>query len=135
MNASHRADSAMKNAVAKIVWTFQQIIQKFLIPERISSREIHKRSNLKFKVLRTNYLLAHLITTWAFLNQWAQKQRKITILTVGILMDVDAKKVTAKRNTASASKWVFYVNLINASAATVRTPLQKLKEEWWMMIS
>lgn len=49
-------------------------------------------------------------------------------------MVADAKRATAKRNIVSASRWEFYANLINASAATVKTQLKKLKEEWWTTI-
>ena len=45
-------------------------------------------------------------------------------------MAASAKSRIAKRNTASAFRWVFYVSLVAASASTAKTPKMKSSVAW-----
>lgn len=59
----------------------------------------------------------------------------LRISLLGILTDADVKRVTARKNIVNVSKWAFFVNQVDASAATVKIPRKKFKDAWRMTIS
>jgi hypothetical protein len=52
------------------------------------------------------------------------------ILTHGILLAVDVKKVVVKRSTVSAFKWEYCVIQIDVNVVIAKIQKMKFKEEW-----